>query len=132
MNAEERLEVLRQRYESGQAEALLDAINICLSKPTVAPGWVQTAFGRGYVRYIGNQVKDLGEAFGIRRPRYFDLTAARRSDQRYDVYLRVRALHKAGTPISKELFGAVGKEFNMGSTKAEELYYEVKRVLAAR
>lgn len=128
MNSEDWLEVLRQRYEAGQTDALLDAVGICISKPIVAPEWVQRAFNIAWhIRYADCQVRDLGEAFEIERPNGFDIRTGRKRTKRFMIWQRITQLQREGKSLT-QAYGIAADEFAINEKDVRELYRSVKNL----
>lgn len=120
------LEQLRNRYESGSRDALLDAVLILLSRRDIeTPDWVHKAWGLGCARWKGFFCRSLGEAFGIERPKNMKLPAARLWAKKGMIWQRVKQLNKQ-MPIDRA-FASVAKEFRTNKTNVSEMYYAVEK-----
>lgn len=120
------LEDERARFAAGDRVALLAAIRECARCGLPMPEWVAVAFIRSYDRVLNCRVKSWDDAFGAPFPKGAHLNALRkRRELRFAVGLAVlhRVQRDPSTPIDKGLFEAVGDEFGVGASQAEELYY---------
>jgi hypothetical protein len=125
---ESTLRKCQRRYESGQREALMDAIRCCILGEWPAPPWLRDAFRE----VLDTPKKSWDEVFDSpipkgahRRRRYRNLKIGRQLKK------RIEFLHeKEGRSINRELFEDVGKEFGVGGSVARDLYYEDKKLLA--
>src|SRR5262249_21356158 len=59
------LEALRIKFERGEREALLDAIDLCLRCDCKPPYWARGAGSTAIQKCNTNEVLPLGEAFGV-------------------------------------------------------------------
>lgn len=124
---------LEKRYLAGEAEALLDVVAICLATGAKPPEWAVTAFNAAWaVRYQGNQVRTLGEAFGIERPSNWRQRRAQKDVLTYVIWQRV--LHERrehDVPIGQPLFEWVAEALSvengvkLNSTDVSDAYYAV-------
>jgi len=148
---DERLEELRRQFESGDREALLEAIGIVLNAGPVAPSWVATGFNAAYVvGYQGANAKTLDEAFDIQRPEGWRQATARRRALRGVIWQRVERMrnepslvgHGAKRPrtaIDEKLFASVADELNrdfpdlaLSGATVRETYYPIVNAVNLR
>jgi hypothetical protein len=74
-----KLNVLKRRYISGDKTALIDTLKMYIDNDrTELPNWVASAVFKALNQWRDCEVKTLDEAFGVERPKNFDLEAARR------------------------------------------------------
>jgi hypothetical protein len=103
------LDTLRERFESGDSEALLDAIRDAADLNIPLPQWAATAYCSALDSYeqADPDTRTLADAFGIRRPKSENLEVANR---KY-LYLgfiqdRYKALKHAGLKTALNADGA--------------------------
>lgn len=121
-----RLEELGKAFAAGDRGALMAALRVCANHDLPMPQWLSKAYIRSYDQVLTCRVKSWDEAFGAPFPKGANLNALRkRRELRYRIGLAVlnRIQRYPDMPIDKGLFEAVGKEFNVGASLAEELYY---------
>jgi hypothetical protein len=101
----------QKKYEEGDKGIVLLALWQCLGSNWPIPPWLLEAFDAAYKRHLLCETKSWDEIFGPCTRKGAQLDAMRRQwDKAEDVYYRVEELRKAGKPVNKDLFKAVGKE----------------------
>ena len=126
-NASRILEEWRETYEkTGDGEIVLFCINLCAHFELAMPEWLGTAFSQRYKLFWSAEVYELGEAFGVTRPKGFNLNALRKMLKYQEpVYYRIKTIHDdEGKPIDQALFNAVGQEFFISGSTARDYYYK--------
>jgi hypothetical protein len=122
--AEQLLEHLRKRFEAGETETLLDAVDICARCAMPLPLWAAEEFCACYVSWAQFEVRTLDEAFGVPRK---GVHAARRKHRewlRLQITLRVSELQDEGMPTDEALFEQIGADLGIGGSTAREIFYE--------
>lgn len=123
----ELLAELKKFYEEGHKEAVLSGLFVYLVHGLPTPAWLAKAFCGAYERFLSFEVKSLDEIFGSHKG--VQIAAIhRRLEKRAEIFWRVEELREAGKPVNRDLFDAVGKEFNMSGALADNLYYEARTV----
>jgi len=119
------LEALRIKFERGEREALLDAIDLCLRCDCKPPYWVRGAGITAIEKWKSYEVRTLGEAFGVPPHVSKHLDDQRKRDAlRWRVIARVEQLRQQGMPVDVRLFNIVDAEINQGAGYASKLYYD--------
>ncbi len=117
------LESLKQRYESGESEALLDAIDFCGKYKLVMPDWVSWHFSACYKKWADLDVKTLDEAFDMKRPKNFRLGKEKeRIEKATNVFLDVLEL----SSLNQENMEKVAKKHGINRDKVWTMYKQVK------
>jgi hypothetical protein len=125
----------REGYEAGDKDdnkaALLQMILICVQDQRPLPDWAGTAFEKVYHKVLTGEFRSWDDVFGKPHPKGRHLNAVRLENQMWEVYARVRDIHKKdGVPINNELFEHVGTELGLGGrTTVSELYGIVQHIL---
>ena len=118
--------------ESGDSYSLLLAIRICANHDIVIPEWLARAYIKRFDTVHNARAKSWDDVFGKPYPKGVHLDAVRRRRQ-----LRLEVLHyvkdlkarEPDTPTDKALFERVAEAFGIGTTQAETLYYQAKRIM---
>jgi hypothetical protein len=115
----------RKRFEAGEAEALLDAVDRCARTGTAMPLWLAEAFCSRYIAWRTYQHKTLDQAFGV------DRKSERISERRKREMLKARVAVEVDTarrqeklPIDEALFERVGKSLKIKPGTARDIYYK--------
>ena len=99
------------------------------------PIWAVSAISDACIKAFRGEIKSWDEVFGKPIPSGKHQRGVNTEAQKFDVYIRVMQLKKAGHKINNDLFERVGKELRIGTvgraTTVKKLYSEVKRLLAA-
>jgi hypothetical protein len=123
------LDALRQRFEAGDKNALIQAIRRCFQFGVVAPEWVVDAFFRGTNRWYQMDVKSLDEALGVAWPKGRSLAAARKRRRlQFAVLNEVNRAKSKGRAVDGELFEQIGRRLGLGATLVKD-YYRAARSL---
>lgn len=126
----QKLESWRTYFEAGDRVALFSALRTCAKHNIPMPEWVSRAFISGYDKVINGDVASWDEAFGAPYPKGVHLSRIRQARlKRSAVWMEVAEERKLGSSINRELFERVGKKLGLGKTRAEELFYEVCRLV---
>ena len=110
---------------------ILWCVRACLSHGIIAPDWLASEFARCFDAVFNAEVGSWSDplAFGSPYPKGTNLTAWRKGlINGPKVVAAVEAILKSDpkTAIDKGLFERVGKPLGLGSTLAEELYYDFR------
>ena len=118
------LEILKEKFESGDKSTLLYAIYYCCLMKRPLPEWLRLAFLASYEAATGYKIKSWDDAFGRPHPKSTHLKAEKRNAElRFLIILRVQA-RKEGEPIDKGLFEEIGTELGISGTTASDIYYD--------
>ena len=125
------VEMLRLRYEAGDKQVLLAAVNWCLVDRKPAPEWVQAAYGAALRRFQDGDAATFDEALGIERQSKGVHTAA--AQQRRFLGLRVAfsiyQIHCDGKRPLKLAKRDAARAYGIGATRADEYWTEHRRVI---
>lgn len=131
----EKLEAYRLAFESGDRDALLDALAFCINTDLNPPRWVVTEFTAAWwVRYDSGQARTLDEAFGISRPKKWTQKRARKDWLTHIVWQRVIDHRKRGESIARDLFDQVAHELSdeigvpFNGTDVQNAYYAITNI----
>ena len=123
---------LKNRFESGDPLALLEAVGVCGRGHVTMPEWVVAAWHKAWHKWLNYEVKELGEAFGIAWPNKKHLEAAQQKKRlAFVVNAEVERLHKSGRKIDQELYEEIGGRFGIGKTRVTEYRRYVREQLKA-
>lgn len=117
----QQIELLREKIEAGDGEALLDAmLDVCMSGAPM-PTWLSFHVAAAIRRYSNFQVATLDEAFRVPKRARFE---ARSKRVRYGlmIYFEIGMLHSVGVPITQELYHAIGELHGVGRNVVSECY----------
>ena len=132
--AQEKLEALRVEYEkTNDGWHVLIAVRKCAASDLVMPDWLADAYCRRFDQVLNCQMKSWDEAFNPPYPKGTHLNR-KRADRlnRFKVFNDIAEILERDpeTPINEELFERIGKKLGIGKTKANELYYETKKLMS--
>ena len=120
----ERLQKGEKLYAEGDNGQILHCLHYCLFMRQPIPIWLLRAFNKAYEAVTASEFKSWDDVFGKPLPKGKQLKTERRNKEIvFELVYRVRELHDAGEPISKQLFEDVGAEFKISGTTASDLYY---------
>lgn len=135
-SSSEYLEVLADEHAAGNRLALFEAIRLLLAGIGKGGGdqgraegarWAYTELSAALKRYSEGKAKDLGEAFGISRPKGW------RSESHQALSTRgtYKALMElmANLPKTPEGFETAGEQLGMSRATAERLYYRLIKTI---
>lgn len=110
---------------------ILWCVRICLAHGIIAPEWLSDVFAKRFDAVFHAEVGLWSDplAFGAPFPKGTHLSAVRKASKNGPKVVKaVEAILKESpqTPIDKSLFERVGLPLGLGSTLAEELYYEFR------
>ena len=133
-------ESLKQKWQDGDAQALLEAVQKYGYLQEPLPLWCWAAFHEAALKLSMYQVRDLNEAFGFdpkKRGRLADRN--RQANLEWPVFVACQNLCKPGRGVSKRIFSEVSQimedEYGeaMTTTTVEKYYYSaLKRINAHR
>jgi len=106
------------------ASNLIVALYHACSSRAPVPDWVKQSTAHALDRYVNHEVRTLDEAFRVKRPKGYNLKAARlmNVDGRL-VFTDVCDMVAAGAVLDEVLFEAVGKLRGVKKTTASKWYY---------
>jgi len=120
-----RLEKLRRRYEHGDPEALLEALDICCRGYWCPPPWVMSGYVNSYEAWRSYKMPTLDAAFGV--VRHYDskqLKSLREQEEaRVFIVAQTERLRRRGESVSKDLFRQVGEKIGRGATFVSDVLY---------
>jgi hypothetical protein len=135
------LDQLERDFRGGDRFALMMAIHLCAWYELVIPDWAAKAFMRAFRRVNHCDLDSWDEAFGRPYPKGFHLKNARQNRAlRPAIYLRVKGMLTRRVendkiiepmPLGDGLFEVIGKEFGVGKTRANKLYYEARAMFGS-
>jgi hypothetical protein len=119
------LQILKEKFESGNKTGLLYAIYYCLLLRRPLPDWLRLAFLHTYEARARFEIRSWDDVFGRPVPKGTHLkTEKRNSELRFLILERVEALKAEGRPIDKGLFEEVGMGLRISGTTASDIYYD--------
>jgi hypothetical protein len=100
--------------------------------PISIPTWLWRALFRANIRATCMEIDSWDEVFGApcltsdRRPARGKtrLAMRRKAELQFDIYKRVKALEAQGKAVDRALFACIAKDFGIGRTMAEKIYYD--------
>ena len=126
--AGEYLAELQEGFQAGRRVALFMAVLFCHRERRVAPDWIVDEFAQAMSRSSLMEAKDLGEAFGIAHPKGTHLEAGRENTRlAFAVFADITDARNDGAAVDRALFEAVAKKHHIARSRAEDLYYAVRR-----
>jgi hypothetical protein len=119
---------LKFRFDDGEREALMETIQACAMFNVPIPDWARLEFVRCSRKYETFRAKDLGEAFGVTRPKGAWHSAAKRRHDLLDrLYMAVQYRHEYfGESLGhgmNSLWPRVAKHFGLSVPTARNYYY---------
>lgn len=124
------LEELFHSYQTGDKQALLEAMYGCMMHAIPFPRWCKKAFLSACEDVYTYKAKTWDDVFGHPHPKGTHLAAKREEREKsLHVCKRIQQIKEddPSIPIDGHLFETVGKEFGIGGkTKTEEWYYKHK------
>lgn len=124
------LEGLYDSYQTGDKQALLEAMYLCMMHAIPLPLWCEKAFSSACKKVCTYKAKSWDDVFGRPHPKGTHLATKREEREKcLLVCNRIRQIQKENPsiPIDGQLFETVGKEFGIGGkTKTEGWYYKHK------
>lgn len=130
---QEKLEALRVEYEkTNDGWHVLIAVRRCAQSDLVMPDWLANAYCRRFDQVLNCQMKSWDEAFDPPYPKGIHLNR-KRADRlnRLRVFNEIDEILKSEpeTSIDDGLFERIGEKLGIGKTKANELYYQAKKMI---
>ena len=123
-----RLANYHKHFRAGEAEALLDALELCAAYRVPLPEWAANEFLERFYAWAEFRTATLDEAFGVARPKGTQLKARRlREALRFYVLREVRRLRNEGMPMSDEIFETVAAAVGISKKRASKIYYETPK-----
>ena len=121
------LERLRNDVESGNGEAIIEAIATAANLGLPMPAWLASPVAGAIASYQNFETRTLDEAFGLQRKKG-ERQDAVVSERRSAIYVIAEVLrrHARGEPIDAGIFEAAGATCNVGKTTAETWFYKHK------
>jgi hypothetical protein len=111
------LDDLRQRFEAGDRNALIQAIRRCFQCGVVAPEWVVTAFFRATNKWYQMDAKSLDDALGVAWPKGKSVAAAKKRRRlKFAVFNEINKARARGRAVDEELYQEIGRQFGIGKT----------------
>jgi hypothetical protein len=119
------LDAYRRRFDAGEAEALLEALDWLLMFEAPAPDWVRWHFTRRLGAFRRLEARTLDEAFQIERAKDPRIVRKERAHARLvgPVTLRLVELHRAGHPLSE---GSKGDAYQQTASEFKISVHDVK------
>jgi hypothetical protein len=114
------LEILKQKFESGDKSALLNAIYRCLLMKRPLPEWLRLTFLHTYEAHARFEIRSWDQVFGPPVPKG---THLEKEKLRRLIINRVCEL-KTERPIDRGLFERVGEELGMPGSTVDGIYYD--------
>jgi hypothetical protein len=118
------LEVYRRRHQNGDGEALLLALDVCLSCFRGSPDWVADEFFRAMSDWRAYRAATLDEAFGVRRAHKHIAQRREREALRPAIMLRLAHLQQQNAPMDARTFARVGEEISKSASFVSSVYYQ--------
>ena len=117
---------LEARYRAGDADALLEALNLCTSlEDSPMPGWVADGVNDALSKYHEFEAKTLDEAFNVSRKKGMHLNKERNKiAQKGRIAGQVLRAKRNKTSVTDELFAEIGTKMKITGSKVKRLYYE--------
>jgi hypothetical protein len=120
------LQRFADRLAAGDRWALFMAMDFCARQSIPLPAWFAHHLRAGMNSYQFAEVRHLGEAFGITRPKGWSHAAARNWHQKaLPVFYWIEAAREEGATIP-EVFERAGKAHRISAKQAEEFFYAIK------
>jgi len=121
----QQLESYRRRYERGDGEALLLALDVCAGCRLAPPKWAADAFFDAMSNWLAYRAATLDEAFRVRRSGKHIEQRREREALRPAIMLRVAQLHQQqDKPIDPKTFADVADEIGKSTSYVSKVYYE--------
>jgi hypothetical protein len=118
----------RRRFRAGEAEALLDALELCAAYRVPLPEWAANEFLNRFYAWAEFRTATLDEAFGVARPKGTHLKARRlREALRFDILQEVSRLRSEKMPLSDEIFEKVARLVGTSYKRTRKIYYETPK-----
>jgi hypothetical protein len=126
----EREQSAKKRLDQGDQGELLRFINWCFVQRREVPAWARQKFDDAVNRVRGFEVKSWDDVFGRPLRKGQQLAANRRKgvETAARVWKCANARRRAGEPVDKATFAAIGRDLGIGgSTVVSEIYGTVLR-----
>ena len=119
------LDLYRRRYQQGDREALLHALDAWLSCCQGPPTWIADGFSAGWTKWVQYEAPTLDAAFGVKWTPGRHLEKQREREKlRIPILLRAEHLRQQGMPVDIRLFELVGAEIGQSGSFVSTVYYE--------
>jgi len=120
------LDALRAEYASGDPNALLRALSLCLDQRCALPEWAAEALLRALAKWHSRRAPTLDEALGFKVATPKRTRAAKR--ERLQALQVLNAMHRdrlahPDAPINADTFARIGAECGMSAATAKRRYY---------
>lgn len=120
------LRTLWARHESGDTWALFLAVQFCARWQIALPPAFAQAIQQAMDRYQFAEVRELGEAFGITRPKNWNHVAAREWHRKaLPVFYWIEARIGEGATVP-DVFAEAAKVAGISPKRAEEYFYAIR------
>jgi hypothetical protein len=117
-----------EALERGDQCALLYFMRFCFDQGRDVPAWAKERFSSAVERALDYEIKSWSEVFGAPLEKGGQLPPKQRSLRLGEVWKLVNERRRAGEPLNKDLYEAVGRELGIGgATVVEEMYGEVSK-----
>jgi hypothetical protein len=124
------LDELRQRFEAGDKNALIQAIRRCFDFGVIAPQWVVDAFFRATNTWYQMDAKSLDEALGVAWPKGKSIAAAKKRRRlQFAVLNAVNRAKSEGRAVDGELFEQIGRRLGLGATLVKDYYRSARSLV---
>lgn len=120
---------------TGDKDAILKALAVCALNDLPIPRWCSIAYLKAYRNVRQYRAKSWDDAFGQPHPKNAKIENRRdKREKEFLVYDRVREIKRESpnTPIDRNLFEDVGKEFCISGGLADQYYCGVVARLKKR
>lgn len=120
------LDALRAEHASGDPNALLRALSLCLDQRCALPEWAAEALLRALAKWHSGRAPTLDEALGFKVATPKRTVAAKR--ERLQALQVLNAMHRdrlayPDAPINADTFDRIGAECRMSAATAKRRYY---------
>ena len=123
-----RLAKYHKYFCAGEAEALLDALELCAAYRIPLQEWAANEFLKRFYPWAEFRTATLDDAFGVARPKGTHLKARRlRQALWFDILREVSRLQNEGMPLSDEIFERVAELVGTSTKRARKIYYEIPK-----
>jgi hypothetical protein len=121
------LQRFADRFVAGDQWALFMAMDFCARQNIPLPPWFAHHLRVGMNRYQFAEVRHLGEAFGVTRPKGWSHAAAKSWHQKaLPVFYWIEARREEGVAVPA-VFVQAGRAFKISEKRAEEYFYAISK-----
>ena len=120
------LQILKEKFESGNKSALLYAMYHCLLLKRPIPEWLRLELLHAYEAHARFEIRSWDKVFGPPVPKGTHLKIEKRNAELRPLIIERVEARGAGTPIDKGLFEKIGRELKptLRGTAVADLYYD--------